>query len=79
MKKRERFIFSMLLLVCLTLPFSVITSFAYTIQLTGSVYDSLCAVNEQERVQWFGGPTRADVNEGVRDLSDVEAYCQEKE
>ncbi len=29
MKKRERFIFSMLLLVCLTLPFSVITSFAY--------------------------------------------------
>lgn len=31
MKKRERFIFSMLLLVCLTLPFSVITSFAYTI------------------------------------------------
>lgn len=50
-----------------------------TYQLTGSVYDSLCAVNEQERIQWFGGPTRADVNEGLRDLSDVEAYCQEKE
>lgn len=50
-----------------------------TYRLTGSVYDSLCAVNEQERVQWFGGPTRADVNEGLRDLSDVEAYCQEKE
>lgn len=50
-----------------------------TYRLTGSVYDSLCAINEQERIQWFGGPTRANVNEGLRDLSDVEAYCQEKE
>ena len=49
-----------------------------TYRLTGSVYDSLCAVNKQERIQWFGGPTRAGVNEGLRDLSDVEAYCQEK-
>lgn len=45
------------------------------LRLTGSVYDSVCALGENDTLLWFGSEAHPDVNGGMYNTGDLETYC----